>query len=133
MGRNSDGVPVGGESILYGLKGGNAVGKIAGLSGRVTIERGRDIIAEPVCGELVFQGDVVLTGSDGEVSLLFVDGTCISLTADAAIALDGFSYDADNVAPSACFRTIKGRFAFLGGEIARRGRFVVETQKAQIR
>src|SRR5665213_1290344 len=129
----ADDPPAGGELLFSGGMAGKAIGNIASLSGHVTIKRGQNIIAEPVCGELVCQGDVVLTGSDGEVSLLFVDGTCIGLTADAAIALDGFSYDADNVAPSACFRTIKGRFAFLGGEIARRGRFVVETQKAQIR
>src|SRR6185312_4553339 len=61
------------------------------------------------------------------------DGTCITLTPDAEIALEGFSYSAEGGEPSACFRTVKGRFAFLGGEIARRGRFVVDTPKSQIR
>ena len=103
------------------------------MSGRVTINRADTFISQPSPGELLYQGDLIVAGVDGEVSILCVDGTCIALTPASTVELEGFSYEPGAIDASACFRAVKGRFAFLGGEIARRGRFIVDTPKAKIR
>ena len=124
--------PAGGE-LVAPLPAGQNVGKIAGLSGQVMVERANIFIAHPSLGELTFEGDILRTGQDGEVSAQFVDGTYVALTPDESIVLEGFAYEPHNIAGSVSFRALKGHFAFFGGEIAKRGRFIVHTPKAQIR
>jgi hypothetical protein len=107
------------------------VGYIAAIKGQCEINRNGGII-QPDPGDPVFENDILRTDASGEATIVFIDGGCLSLSADARATVQGFSYKTGS-AGAAHIKAEKGRFAFLGGEIAKHGNLVVETPKAKIR
>ena len=111
-----------------------AIGLFQAVDGSVTITRGNIAIAQPVVGDLVYEADLIETGSDGAASIAFVDGTTVSLYANSRIALDEFVYgEGDQSSHSAVLRVANGRFGFFAGKVATRGRLIVDTPVARIR
>ena len=100
--------------------------------GSVTITRANVIVAQPVVGDLVYQGDLIETGIDGLVSIVFVDGTTFRLYDRAHMVLDEFVFAAERSANSALFRVLKGRFSFFSGLLATTGRLMIDTAVARI-
>jgi hypothetical protein len=90
----------------------SAIGKLQKVMGAVTVTRADVIVAQPAVGDLVYEGDLIETGIDGRIAIVFVDGTTFHLDASAHMVLDKFVFAAERAANSALFRVLKGRFSF---------------------
>jgi hypothetical protein len=115
------------------------IGKVVAATGSVTIEHVNAVAiqanlpsqaGQTKVGDLVYQGDVVRTGSDGRVSINFADDTSFNLSKNANMTLDEFVYDPNGKSNSTVFNLSKGAFTFVAGKIAKNGDMKVETPVA---
>ena len=115
------------------------IGKVVAATGSVTIEHVSAVVVQAKLpsqagqtkvGDLVYQGDVVRTGSDGRVSINFADDTSFNLSNNAKMTLDEFVYDPNGKSNSTLFNLSKGAFTFVAGKIAKTGDMKVETPVA---
>ena len=115
------------------------IGKVVTATGSVTIEHVSAVVVQAnlpskggqtKVGDLVYQGDVVRTGSDGRVSINFADDTSFNLSNNASMTLDEFVYDPNGKSNSTVFNLSKGAFTFVAGKIAKNGDMKVETPVA---
>src|SRR5947208_9480301 len=90
--------------------GNTVVGRLETVSGTVTIKRADGLIVHANAGDVVRQGDVVQTGTDGAASIAFADGTVCNLSADARMVLNEFGPDA--AANSGLATLLDGAFSF---------------------
>ena len=109
-----------------------AIGKLQKVTGSVTITRANVVVAQPAVGDLVYEGDLIETGIDGLVSVVFADGTTFHLDASAHMVLDEFVFSAESSGNSALFRVLKGRFSFFSGLLAASGSLIIDTAVARI-
>jgi len=116
----------------------SAIGKIVSVSGTVTVERaGAAVVQASVAasaqvkeGDLVYRGDVVATGADSKVSLVFTDGTAFNVASNARMELNEFVYNPDSRSNSSMFSLLKGSFTFVAGKIAKTGNMRLDTPVA---
>ncbi|MCC6778658.1 MAG: FecR domain-containing protein [Hyphomicrobiales bacterium] len=132
------------------------IGKIVNTNGVVAIERASDVMVTssvgtdrgrgavtPVnaasadvlsinvkTGDAVFTGDVVKTGADGAVGIVFNDGTAFNVSSNARMTLNEFVYDPKGNANSTLFSLSKGTFTFIAGKVAKTGSMKVDTPVA---
>ena len=115
------------------------IGKIMTATGAVTVERasaavvqasGAGSAAAVTEGDLVYRGDVVATGADGKVSLVFADGTAFNVGSNARMELNEFVYNPDGKSNSSLFSLLKGTFTFVAGKIAKTGSMKLDTPVA---
>jgi hypothetical protein len=107
------------------------IGKVEAATGSVTAIRDSITVTIKV-GDAVFRSDVIETGTDGLVEIVFLDGTTFRLYASSRLALEEFSCDATEIANSALFRVVRGVFGFIAGKLATTGRLVIDTPFGQI-
>ncbi len=107
------------------------IGKVEKAEGEVTVIRDGIGVALNV-GAAVFKNDVVETGLDGLVAIVFVDGTTFQLYASGRMVLDEFICGAQKSSNSALFRVVKGLFGFIAGKVATTGRLIIDTPLGQI-
>ena len=112
-------------------EGAPAIGELKAVMGSVTIMRGTHI-AHAVAGDLVCQNDIIETGLDGVVTLLFLDGSAFRLCPGTLIVLDKFVFGGEKSSHSALLRIVKGMFAVVAGKLAAAGRLIIETPVGQI-
>ena len=110
-----------------------AIGKIQITSGVVTIGRADARGVQPAAGDFIYEGDVIETGADGLIGIVFIDGTTFHLYANSRIVLDRFNFGADLSSHAARLRASKGKFGLMAGRIAAAGRFVIDTPLSKIR
>jgi hypothetical protein len=117
------------------------IGTVVDATGSVTIEHVTAVVVQATLasqagqtkvGDLVYQGDVVLTGADGRVSINFTDGTSFNLTNNAKMTLDEFVYDPNGKSNSTLFNLTKGTFTFVAGKVAKTGNMKIETPVATL-
>ena len=106
------------------------LGKVLGADGEVSITRLGGGAAPPRAGAFVFGGDVIETGADGRVTIVFADGSQFRLAPNTAFALDE-TFNAGTARSAALLRVFKGVFAFVTGRAAA-GRFVIDTPVGRI-
>jgi hypothetical protein len=115
------------------------IGKVVTATGSITIEHVSAVVVQAKLpsqagqakvGDLVYQGDVVRTGSDGRVTINFADDTTFNLSNNANMTLDEFVYDPNGKSNSTVFNLSKGAFTFVAGKIAKSGDMKVETPVA---
>ena len=94
------------------------VGQIKTSKGAVHIERGGAAIPAPV-GARVQAADVVVTGADGSVGILFADATLLSAGPKSVLSIDKFAFD--STTNQGVFETTlkKGTLAAISGKIAK--------------
>ena len=115
-----------------------AIGKIVSVSGSVTIEHTSAVVVQASAGgngrgkvgDLVYQGDVLQTGADSVVGVIFTDGTAFNLASNARIALSEFVYDPKGKSNSTLFNLYKGTFTFVAGKVAKTGDIKIDTPVA---
>ncbi len=110
-----------------------AIGKLQTVIGSVAITRADAIATQPAVGDSVHEGDLIETGVDGFVAIVFVDGRIFHLHASAHMVLDEFICGADKSHRLAVFRVAKGVFGFGAGNVATAGRLVIDTPLARIK
>lgn len=84
-------------ALIIGLPAGEAVGaedigQIKTSSGAVTIQRGSQRFPG-VVGARVQQSDVIQTGGDGSVGIMFADNTMMSAGPRSVVSLDMFAFN----------------------------------------
>ena len=94
------------------------IGQVKDLTGQAFAVRADGTRVALQAGDPVFQGDVVETGADGAINLLFVDETTFALGDDARLALDEMVYNPASKQGSSAFSILKGVFVFTSGQIA---------------
>jgi len=113
------------------------IGKVLSVSGSVVIRHttavilqanlARDGNSAARIGDLVYQGDIVETGTDGLVGIVFLDGTSFNLSRNAHIELSELIYNPRSNSNSTFFNLQKGTFTFIAGATARIGDMKIET------
>jgi hypothetical protein len=115
------------------------IGKVVTVTGTATIEHTGPAVVQAALGsapanakvgELVYQGDVVQTGTDGKLNLLFNDGTAFNVSSSARMTLDEFVYDPNSKSNSTLFHLTKGAFTFVAGKVAKTGDMKIDTPVA---
>ncbi|MBI3435205.1 MAG: FecR domain-containing protein, partial [Proteobacteria bacterium] len=105
------------------------VGRIELASGNATIVRNGVAIAVNV-GESVRKGDVVQTGADGKMGIVFTDGTAFSLTANSRMVVNEFVYQPNGAANASLISLVQGSISFVAGQVAKTGDMRVDTPVA---
>jgi hypothetical protein len=111
------------------------IGRILAVQGSATIEHNALIIvqaslaasAPPRAGDAVYQGDVIRTGADGKVEVVFSDGTAFNVARNARIELNEFIYDPNSKSNSTKMSLTKGTLTFVAGQVAKSGSMQVKT------
>jgi hypothetical protein len=115
------------------------IGKIITVTGAVTVERASAAVVQATAstggaqvkeGDLVYRSDVVATGPDSKVSLVFADGTAFNVGSNARMELNEFVYNPDGKSNSSMFSLLKGTFTFVAGKIAKTGNMKLDTPVA---
>lgn len=95
-----------------------SVARVKTVKGPASIVRGQSVI--PAVGnDKVFQGDMLKTGADGSLGVIFKDDTIISLGPNSELVVDVFLYAPAEGKLSIVTRMLKGTAAYISGIIAK--------------
>ena len=95
-----------------------AIGRVDHTLGEVTATRVDGTTVALNKDSAIYQGDILETGKDGAVSIVFIDETEFSLGTDGRMVLDELIFDPTSLEGSSTFSVIQGVFVFVSGEIA---------------
>ncbi len=94
------------------------IGRVATIDGTVTATRSDGSVVQLAVDAPVLQGDVLETGSNSRVGLVFNDDTTFALGENARMVLDEFIYDPSTHEGISAISVVKGVFVFVSGQIA---------------
>lgn len=94
------------------------IGRIKRSLGAASVERGKAMLA-PGPGFVLMQGDTLVTGKDGQISLTFIDDTRFAVGPNSRISVDRFDYNRKSQAGSFVTKVDRGSLAVVSGQIAR--------------
>lgn len=113
------------------------IGKIVTVTGSVTVEHASAVIVQAnvpssaigqtKVGDPVYRGDMIQTGPDGKLGIVFADGTSFNVSSNARMELNEFVYDPNGQSNSTLFSLSKGTFTFIAGKVAKSGGMKVDT------
>jgi hypothetical protein len=115
---------------------GKPIGKVVTVAGAVTIQHSAGVVVQANLAassgqtkvdDPVYRGDVVQTGADGSVGIIFGDGTSFNVSKNARMEINEFIYDPKGTSNSTLFSLTKGTFTMLAGKTAKTGNMRVET------
>jgi len=95
-----------------------AIGLVDHTLGEVTATRVDGTTVTLNKDSAIYQGDILETGEDGAVSIVFIDETEFSLGTDGRMVIDELIFDPSSLEGSSTFTVIQGVFVFVSGEIA---------------
>ena len=97
------------------------IGQVETVAGEATALRldGTEVVLGE--GDSIFQGDVINTGIDAAIGIVFIDDSTFSLGADARMVLDELIFDPLTGDGRSAFSVVQGVFSFVSGEIAGSG------------
>jgi hypothetical protein len=84
-------------------------------------------IGQAKVGDLVYRGDLIQTGADGGLGIIFGDGTSFNVSSNARMEVNEFVYDPRGDSNSTLLSLTKGTFTFVAGTIAHTGGMKVDT------
>jgi hypothetical protein len=115
----------------------NPIGKVMTVTGMAHIEHPATILvqaslpanpdAPTKVGDLVYRGDVIQTGVDGTIGIVFADGTSFNVSNNAKMEVNDFVYDPNGHSNSSLMSLTKGTFTFIAGNVAHTGDMKVDT------
>jgi hypothetical protein len=95
------------------------IGKIKVLHGDVRIERSGQA-SSALIGAPVYQNDLVITGKDGSVGLLFEDDSRISAGPNSVLALNQFNFDKTTDDGNFDVSLKKGTLSVISGKLTKK-------------
>lgn len=96
------------------------IGTIDDVKGEAVIIRaGLKIPASK--GMTLKEGDIIETGANGSIGLIYADGTTIALGSDGRMVIDEMSYDPDAGTGKSVTEVVQGTFSFVSGGVAKLG------------
>ncbi|NWG22922.1 MAG: FecR domain-containing protein [Pseudorhodoplanes sp.] len=108
---------------------GEAIGKVATAAGNATIVR-NGVAITVNAGDVILKNDVLRTGGDGALGVIFNDGTTFSLTANAQMVVNEFVYQEGGANNQALFSLVRGSISFFASQVAKTGDMKVATPTA---
>ena len=111
------------------------IGKVTDAQGVVSIEHNALVAVQvslggsttPKAGDAVYKGDVVQTGADGKLNIVFSDGTAFNMLKNSRVELNEFIYNPSSTSNAAKFSILKGTLTFVAGQAAKSGSMTVQT------
>lgn len=97
------------------------IARIKTSSGTAAVERSGQKV-KAAAGLKVEQGDRLVTGKDGRISLTFVDNTRFAVGPNSRVSVSEFQYDRMRQKGSMLTRVDRGSLAVVSGKIAKSGR-----------
>jgi hypothetical protein len=115
-----------------------AIGKVVTANGSVTIERTGAVVVQASAGgdghakvgDLVYKGDILQTGPDSAIGIVFLDDSAFNLASNARITLNEFVYAPNRSTNKTFFSLSKGTLTFVAGKIAKTGNMKIDTPVA---
>jgi hypothetical protein len=107
------------------------IGRVENINGAATAVR-NGVAVELNVGDLVFQGDVIQTGTNSTLAIAFSDGSAFTLNENARMALNEFVYDPNSTTNSAVINLVQGTVSFIAAQVAKTGNMRVETPTATL-
>lgn len=95
------------------------IGSVDAVEGSATVVRVNGDTETISTGTSIFQGDTVTTGSESNVSILFIDETTFALDGDGEMTIDEMVFDPGESSGSALFSVAEGVFTLVSGQIAK--------------
>src|SRR4051794_14854247 len=108
---------------------GKVVGHVVKMTGSASIVR-NGVTITLNNGDVIYQNDVVQTGSGSTLGLVMIDGTTFNLTANARLMMNDLTYDANSTSNTALFTLVQGATSFVAGQVAKTGDMKVGTPVA---
>jgi len=115
----------------------NPIGKVLTATGTARIEHTAAVVVQAnlptsgidqaKVGDLVYRGDVIQTGVDGALAVVFVDGTSFNVSSNARMEVNEFIYDPKGNSNSTLLSLSKGTFTFIAGNAAHTGSMKIDT------
>src|SRR5882724_3172895 len=96
---------------------GDSIGSVNEANGDVFIVHKDGTSEQAAAGTPVFAEDIVATGTDGAVEVVFKDGTTFSLGNNGQMRLDNLIYDPAGTNNGLDATIVKGSFAFITGNV----------------
>src|SRR5262245_12964264 len=96
---------------------GDAIGTVNEATGDVFIVHKDGTSEQAAAGTPVYANDIVATGADGAVEVLFKDGTTFSLGSNGQMRLDSLIYDPAGTNNGLDATIVKGSFVFITGNV----------------
>jgi VCBS repeat-containing protein len=119
--------------VQYAQAGTAAAAKVVGhvvkMTGSASIVR-NGVTIDANNGDVVYQNDVVQTGSGSTLGLVMIDGTTFNLTANARLMMNDLTYDATSTSNTSLFTLVQGAASFVAGQVAKTGDMKVATPVA---
>ena len=94
------------------------IGSVKTMTGAASIVRPDKVIPAKV-GEKIFKADILRTGADGSMGVIFKDDTLLSLGPSSELVIDEFLFAPAQGKLSFVTRMLKGTAAYLSGIIAK--------------
>ena len=101
-----------------GLALDDSFGIVKSVSGEVLVSNAQHSISA-VPNMKINQGDLIKTGGDGSVGLIFTDDTVVALGPNSEIKIESFLFNPVDLQLSFVARLFKGTFSFITGQIAK--------------
>jgi len=95
------------------------IGLVETVTGKALLTRAGGEQVELQIGDPVFQGDILETGPDGAVGIVFQDESTFSLSADGRMTLDDMIYDPGTQEGSFGISLLQGAMTFVSGQVAK--------------
>lgn len=115
----------------------NPIGKVLTATGTARIDHTAAVVVQAhlptggvgqaKIGDVVYRGDVIQTGADGALSVVFADGTSFNVSSNARMEVNEFVYDPKGNSNSTLLSLTKGTFTFIAGNVAHTGSMKVDT------
>ncbi|MBL42431.1 MAG: hypothetical protein CMM49_07225, partial [Rhodospirillaceae bacterium] len=97
------------------------IGSVESVEGEVTVTRADGTEIKLNEGDPVFQGDVLETGEEGTVGIVFIDDSTFALDEDGRMVLDELIFDPQSTEGKSSLTVVQGAFTFVSGKIAQSG------------
>jgi len=104
--------------VFVGSAFADDVGQIKVVKGTVHVERAGQRVPA-VVGTKVRQTDLVVTGPDGSVGIVFLDASLLSIGPNSALGIDRFAFDSTTNQGAFDTSLQKGTLAVVSGKIAK--------------
>ena len=98
-----------------------AIGRVETIEGNVTVVRVDGTRASGEAGLAIFQGDVLETGANGSIGIIFTDDSTFSLGDNARMVIDEMVFDPSAKTGKSAFSVVQGAFTFVSGQVAKAG------------
>jgi VCBS repeat-containing protein len=95
------------------------IGRVETLNGSVEVIRANGDRVMLSIGDPVYQGDVLQTGEDGAIGIVFLDETLLSIAENGKAVLDEIIFDATAQEGSMHVSLLQGVFSLVSGQIAK--------------